>query len=110
MIAVQIGIRFVTAAVDPTRGEESRALRVNQRAITNTVEQLAVFAPSLVALAAAVDEARLGAALALGPVFAAARLAFWAGYALHPLARAPGMAATGACSVAALLWAIAAWA
>jgi hypothetical protein len=32
------------------------------------------------------------------------------GYALLPLARAPGMAATGACSVIALIGAIAAWA
>lgn len=110
MIIAQIGIRFVTGAFDPTRGEESRALRVNQRAITNTVEQLAVFAPSLVALTAAVDETRLAAALALGAVFATARLAFWVGYALHPVARAPGMAASGACGLAALAWAIAVWA
>jgi hypothetical protein len=49
-------------------------------------------------------------ALVLGPVFTVARLAFWIGYAIHPLARAPGLAATGACSVAALGWAVLAWA
>jgi hypothetical protein len=47
---------------------------------------------------------------ALGPLFGFARLAFWIGYAIHPLARAPGLAATGACSLGALGWAGLAWA
>jgi uncharacterized membrane protein YecN with MAPEG domain len=108
MIVVQSLARFATGAFDPTAGTDGRALVRTQRAISNTVEQLAVFAPAMLALAAA--GAPLRGVAALGIVFAAARLAFWLGYAIHPLARAPGMAATGACSLGALGWAVLAWA
>lgn len=107
MIGVQMLLRFATGTFDPTAGTDGAALVRTQRAITNTVEQLVVFAPSMLALAA------LGAPMrgvaALGIVFAVARAAFWIGYAIHPLARAPGMAATGACSLGALGWAVLAW-
>ncbi|WP_019015000.1 MAPEG family protein [Elioraea tepidiphila] len=108
MIGAQMLLRFATGAFDPIAGSDSRALIRTQRAITNTVEQLAVFAPAMLALAAA--GAPMRGVAALGVVFGVARLAFWLGYAIHPLARAPGMAATGACSLAALGWAGLAWA
>lgn len=107
MIGVQTLLRFATGAFDPTAGQDGPALVRTQRTITNTVEQLAVFAPAMLALAAAGGPMR-GVA-ALGIVFAIARLAFWIGYATYPLARAPGMAATGACSAGALGWAVLAW-
>ena len=107
MLVVQSLARFATGAFDPTAGADGPALVRTQRVIGNTVEQLAVFAPALLALAAAGGPMR-GVA-ALGIVFAAARLAFWIGYAVHPLARAPGMAATAACSLGALGWAALAW-
>lgn len=108
MIGVQILTRFATGTFDPTAGSDGPALVRNQRAITNTVEQLAVFAPAMLALAAA--GAPMRGVAALGIVFAVARAAFWIGYAVHPLARSPGMAATGACSLGALGWAALAWA
>lgn len=107
MLLVQMGLRFTTGALDPTAGGDSRALTINRRAIANTVEQLAVFAPSLLAAAAAAAD--LSGVLALALVFATGRLVFWAGYALDPLARTPGMAASGGAALAALVWAASVW-
>jgi uncharacterized membrane protein YecN with MAPEG domain len=47
--------------------------------------------------------------VAAGLVFALARLVFWAGYLLGPLARAPGMAATFAINVSTMVGAILVW-
>lgn len=107
MIGVQMLLRFATGTFDPTRGSDGPALIRLQRTITNTVEQLTLFAPAMLALAA--SGAPMRGVAALGIVFAVARVAFWIGYAIDPLARAPGMAATGACSVGALGWAALAW-
>ena len=107
MIGVQMLLRFAAGTFDPTAGTDGPALVRTQRVITNTVEQLAVFTPSMLALAAAGVPMR--GVVALGIVFAVARAAFWIGYAIHPLARAPGMAATAACSLGALGWAVLAW-
>jgi hypothetical protein len=101
MILAQMGARFMLGAFDPTDGDEARFLRTNQRVISNSVEQLMIFAPALLAHAA------MPGVLALAVVFAFARLAFWAGYLAAPLARAPGMAATIAVNLATLL--AAAW-
>jgi uncharacterized membrane protein YecN with MAPEG domain len=94
MIVTQMAARFVTGRFDPTAGTDGPFLRVNQRAISNTVEQFAVLAPALLALAAGVAAAKMPMVIALALVFAAARLLFWAGYLAHKLLRAPGMAAT----------------
>ena len=55
------------------------------------------------------DSARMAEVLAIAPVFALARLVFWAGYLTAPILRAPGMAASFAASAAALGWALAVW-
>jgi uncharacterized membrane protein YecN with MAPEG domain len=107
MIAVQMGLRLAAGAFDPTAGPETRLLQINQRVITNTVEQMTVFAPSLLALGAALSGGEMAGVVALGLCFAAARLAFWAGYLANPLARAPGMAASFACNAACMV--AAAW-
>jgi hypothetical protein len=52
MIVVQMRLRVRTGAVDPLAGRDDAWLQVNQRALTNTVEQLAGFVPALLALAA----------------------------------------------------------
>lgn len=103
MIVVQTGVRAMTGAIDPLAGTDSRFLRTNQRVITNTVEQLAVFVPALLALAVGAPAARMAPIVALAYVFALARLAFWIGYLAGARLRAPGMAATGAVNVATLL-------
>ncbi len=109
MIVVQMGLRVRTGALDPLAGRDDRLLQVNQRALTNTVEQLAGFAPALLALAAGAPPAWMPFVVAAGVVFGLARLMFWAGYLLGPLWRAPGMAAGFLINVATLVAAIGVW-
>jgi hypothetical protein len=49
MIAVQMRLRMQTGAIDPLADQDSRLLLVNQRELTNTVEQfvnsLAILTP-----------------------------------------------------------------
>ena len=77
--------------------------------ITNTIEQLALFVPALLALAAGAPAARMAPIVALAWVFALARLAFWAGYLAGARLRAPGMAATFVVNVATLVGAAWVW-
>jgi uncharacterized membrane protein YecN with MAPEG domain len=109
MILAQMAARARAQAFDPTAGKETRFLLVNQRVITNTVEQLAVFAPALLALAVRSNPDQMNSVVALGFLFAGARLVFWAGYLRAPLLRAPGMAATAAATMATLLAALWVW-
>jgi hypothetical protein len=109
MILVQMRLRAQSGAVDPLAGHDGMLLRVNQRALTNTVEQLAGFAPALLALAGRTPPGGMRYVVAAGVVFALARLAFWGGYLLGPLARAPGMASTFAINVGTLVAAMLAW-
>lgn len=109
MILTQMWLRARRGAVDPLAGHDDATLLVNQRALTNTVEQLAGFVPALLALAAGVASGWMRFVVAAGLVFALARLVFWAGYLLGPLARAPGMAATFAINVSTMVGAILVW-
>lgn len=102
MIIVQMAARGATGAIDPTAGRDGRFLLINQRVISNTVEQMAAFVPGLLALAAGVGAARMGPVVALAMVFALARLAFWIGYLAGARRRAPGMAATLAVNLTTL--------
>ena len=43
--------RLVSRAIDPLAGAESTRMRVNQRYVQNTIEQLCLFAPGLLMLA-----------------------------------------------------------
>jgi uncharacterized membrane protein YecN with MAPEG domain len=105
MILAQMVVRFASGTFDPTAGRDNRFLVVNQRVITNTVEQLACFAPALLALSAVTSPMRMNMVAALGLTFAVARVAFWIGYLRAPLLRAPGMAATFVVTVLAIVWA-----
>lgn len=109
MLAAQMATRMATAAFDPIRQPDGPFLRTNQRAIGNTLEQMWVFCPALLALAAGAPAQRMPDVLALAIVFAAARLVFWLGYLTRPILRAPGMAATFAASSATLAAAIWVW-
>jgi uncharacterized membrane protein YecN with MAPEG domain len=100
---------YRSRAVDPLAGVDNRFLLVNQRALTNTVEQLAVFVPALLALAAGASSEQVPGVVALGLVFGVARLVFWGGYLIGPLLRAPGMAATFAVNLSALAAAVWVW-
>ncbi len=109
MIVVQMRLRARTGAVDPLAGRDGASLQVNQRVLTNTVEQLTGFAPALLALAAGAGPGSMRFVVAAGLVFALARLVFWAGYMLGPVVRAPGMAATFAINISTLIAAIWVW-
>jgi hypothetical protein len=109
MILVQMRLRARSGAVDPLAGRDTAALLVNQRVLTNTVEQLAGFAPGLLALGAGAAPGAMRLVVSAGVVFALARLVFWGGYLLGPLFRAPGMAATFAINLATLVSAIWVW-
>ena len=102
MVLGQMALRLAAGIADPLAGRETRWLLVNQRVITNTVEQFTLFVPALLALSAGVTAARMGEVTALGVVFAAARLVFWIGYLIAPIGRAAGMAATLVATLSAL--------
>lgn len=88
--------RLTSPAFDPLAGFETRRLRINQRYLQNTVEQIIVFAASLFGLAAyCPDGASMRAVVATTVVWIAARAAFWLGYQRSAALRglgAPGMA------------------
>ncbi|WP_321951161.1 MAPEG family protein [Paraburkholderia bannensis] len=88
--------RLTSPAFDPLARYETRRLRVNQRYLQNSVEQVIVFGVSLFGLAAyCADGAQMRAVVATTVVWILARVAFWLGYhrsaALRGLG-APGMA------------------
>jgi len=105
-VAVMLA-RFAGGAFDPLRDPEPPAVRLAQRVLSNTVEQAAVVAPLLLACGALADPAHAPALTAAAWLWTAARVLFAAGYAVHPMARAPGMAMTA--TVALGLLAYAAW-
>ena len=110
MIVVQMALRVRTGAVDPLAGRDNHTLQVNQRALTNTVEQLAGLVQAVLgARGRRPARAWLPFVVAAGLAFGLARLVFWAGYLLGPLWRAPGMAASFAINVATLVAAIGVW-
>lgn len=86
--------RFMSEAIDPTRHAESRAMEIDGRVADNTLQQTAVFAVTSLALSTIVPLDRLQAVWACAIVFVLARAAFWVGYRIAPLYRAPGFAAT----------------
>jgi uncharacterized MAPEG superfamily protein len=88
--------RLTSPAFDPLVGFETRRLRINQRYLQNTVEQIIVFAAALFGLAAySPNGSAMRAVVASTVVWIVARVAFWLGYhrsaALRGLG-APGMA------------------
>lgn len=88
--------RLSSPAFDPLIGFETRRLRVNQRYLQNTLEQILVFAAAVFGLAAySPDGAAMRAVLATTVVWVLARFAFWIGYHRSVAMRglgAPGMA------------------
>ena len=99
--------RAMGPAIDPTLGHEDRAMRINIRVAGNTLEQFVLFAAGSLGLAAGIDPEHVRVVGAAAIVFVAARIAFWIGYRIHPLYRAPGFAATAYLNmglIAAALW------
>ncbi len=98
---------FSDAIIDGQAFEPGSAAEIDQRVLTNSVEQL-VLALALwpfvaVTLGGAV-------AIALGIGFFVMRLLFWIGYHRAPPMRGLGFAGTFYPTVVATLWAVVAWA
>lgn len=86
--------RLQSPAFDPLAGHETRRLRVNQRYLQNTMEQIVVFAVGLFGLAAySADGAAMRAVEATTLVWVLTRFAFWIGY--HKSAAMRGIGAPG---------------
>jgi uncharacterized MAPEG superfamily protein len=96
--------RLASPAFDPLDGFETRRLRVNQRYLQNTLEQIVVFIAGLFGLAAySPDGSAMRAVLATAIVWILARFAFWIGY--HQSAAMRGLGAPGmALSLLVLLY------
>ena len=86
--------RFLSDAIDPTRRAESRSMEIDGRVADNTLQQTFVFAVASLALSTIVPLRHLQVVWACAVVFVVARAAFWLGYRMDPLYRAPGMSAT----------------
>jgi hypothetical protein len=79
------------AEADPLAGKESRGFKINQRVLTNSIEQALIFLPLFVALAIRMQpEQAYWLPLLMGS-WCVARLMFWIGYRLGNHFRAPGM-------------------
>jgi hypothetical protein len=88
--------RLTSPAFDPLTGAETTRLRINQRYLQNTVEQIIVFGAAIFGLAATCEDgAAMRAVVATVVVWIGMRAAFWIGYhrsAAWRGAGAPGMA------------------
>ena len=84
--------RLQTDAFDPLAGHESRRLKVNQRYLQNTIEQILLFVPGLLGLAVYCDGGRaMHAVLATTIVWIISRAVFWIGYHQGSLYRVFGL-------------------
>jgi hypothetical protein len=80
--------RLFSRAIDPLAGADSRRLIVNQRYVSNTLEQFWVFAPGLALLGVYAGDLRAVAATTITWVLG--RWAFWIGYHRDPVLRGIG--------------------
>jgi amino acid permease len=98
--------RFLSDAIDPTLHKENLATQINGRVVDNTLQQSILFLVGTLALSVSLTGPQMRVIAAATLVFIVARFAFWIGYRLHPLYRAPGMAATGYLNIGILAFAI----
>jgi uncharacterized membrane protein YecN with MAPEG domain len=97
-------LRDTPEAVNPMLAAESPRWKINQRVLTNSVEQLAIFVPLVLALATRVDAAHVKLVPLHIALWVAARIAFWVGYRRSPAWRAPGMAWTHQVTLLTIAW------
>jgi peptidoglycan/LPS O-acetylase OafA/YrhL len=96
---------FDTAgAENPFANAESARFRINQRVLTNTLEQTCIFVPLLLALTPRLDEAHLKVLPIAATLWCAGRVMFWAGYHVAPHWRSPGFDWTFCTSVVLAAW------
>jgi MAPEG family len=84
--------RLISKAFDPLAGQDSNRLKVNNRYLQNTLEQLLLFVPGLLALAVYCDSgSSMRAVIATTLVWTLARITFWIGYHIAPQHRVAGL-------------------
>lgn len=98
--------RLFSRAIDPLAGADSRRLIVNQRYVSNTLEQFWVFAPGLALLGVYAGDLRVVAATTITWVLG--RWAFWIGYHRDPALRGIG-ASSLAQNLIVLAWGVGAF-
>jgi hypothetical protein len=98
--------RFLSDAIDPTRRAESQRMEIDGRVADNTMQQNFVFAVASLGLATILSPERLQVIWACAIVYMMARVVFWIGYRVHPLFRAPGMAATAYLNLGMILYVV----
>ena len=86
--------RFLSEAIDPTLGKESRKMVVNGRVADNTLQQFVCFSVGILALSVSVPIGWISVVPAVAITFVICRIIFWIGYRIHPLYRAPGFSST----------------
>jgi len=96
--------RFLSDAIDPTRHAEGRVMEINGRVADNTLQQNFVFAVATLALSTIASSQYLQVVWACVIWFVIARFAFWTGYRIDPLYRAPGMAGTAYMNLGIILY------
>lgn len=94
-------------AENPLLGAESTRFRINQRVLTNTLEQTAIFVPALLALSLRMDPSHTWALPYLAGVWCAGRALFWLGYHSDPAHRAIGMDWTTCTAMTTVGWLVA---
>jgi hypothetical protein len=104
MVVTVANSRFLSDAIDPTRHIETRSLEIDRRAADNTLQQTFIFTVATLAASTIVPLPHLQVVRASVIVFVAARAAFWLGYRLNPLYRAPGMSATAFMNLGMVLY------
>lgn len=95
--------RFFSEAIDPLRHAEDRKMEINGRVVDNTLQQNFVFLIGTIVLSTNLTAETIKLIPALVLVYVIARIAFWIGYHIDPMYRAPGMAATSYMNVGILL-------
>jgi hypothetical protein len=94
--------RDAPGAINPLLGVESERRKINQRVLTNTVEQTLIFVLLLLSLSTAVDAAHMFVIPILAATWSLGRIGFWVGYRLNVGWRAPGMQWTALSNIATL--------
>jgi hypothetical protein len=104
MIIAVGNARFLSDAIDPTRNAEHPSMQIDGRVADNTLQQNFVFAVASLALSTVVPIGYLQVVWACTIVYVVARTAFWIGYRINPLYRAPGMSATAYMNLGMILY------
>lgn len=94
----------VQAEADPLAGAESRRFKINQRVLSNTIEQTLMFVPVIVAVSIRTAPEHVFLLPWLVAIWSVGRMLFWAGYQVQPHYRAIGMDWTTSANLVAVGW------